>query len=86
LRFCLSDQVALASASQGASTVDLLKTFAAQSVLAIQNARLFSEIGEKSQHSRAERWSLRAAGQAACLGQGVRGRAPPTAAVLGQIH
>jgi signal transduction histidine kinase len=29
-------------------TVDLLKTFAAQSVLAIQNARLFSEIGEKS--------------------------------------
>jgi signal transduction histidine kinase len=30
------------------STVDLLKTFAAQSVLAIQNARLFSEIGEKS--------------------------------------
>jgi signal transduction histidine kinase len=32
-----------------ASTVDLLKTFAAQSVLAIQNARLFSEIGEKSQ-------------------------------------
>ena len=31
-----------------ASTVDLLKTFAAQSVLAIQNARLFSEIEEKS--------------------------------------
>ena len=31
-----------------ANTVDLLKTFAAQSVLAIQNARLFSEIGEKS--------------------------------------
>jgi GAF domain-containing protein len=30
-----------------ASTVDLLKTFAAQSVLAIQNARLFSEIEEK---------------------------------------
>ncbi len=29
-------------------TVELLKTFAAQSVLAIQNARLFSEIGEKS--------------------------------------
>jgi signal transduction histidine kinase/DNA-binding response OmpR family regulator len=28
--------------------VELLKTFAAQSVLAIQNARLFSEIGEKS--------------------------------------
>jgi len=28
--------------------VDLLKTFAAQSVLAIQNARLFSEIDEKS--------------------------------------
>jgi signal transduction histidine kinase len=31
-----------------ASTVDLLKTFAAQSVLTIQNARLFSEIEEKS--------------------------------------
>ena len=31
-----------------ASTVDLLKTFAAQSVLAIQNARLFGEIEEKS--------------------------------------
>jgi GAF domain-containing protein/DNA-binding response OmpR family regulator len=31
-----------------ANTVDLLKTFAAQSALAIQNARLFSEIGEKS--------------------------------------
>jgi signal transduction histidine kinase len=31
------------------STVDLLKTFADQSVIAIQNARLFSEIGEKSQ-------------------------------------
>ena len=31
-----------------ASTVELLKTFAAQSVLAIQNARLFAEIGEKS--------------------------------------
>jgi signal transduction histidine kinase/DNA-binding response OmpR family regulator len=31
------------------STIDLLRTFAAQSVLAIQNARLFSEIGEKSQ-------------------------------------
>ena len=30
------------------STVDLLKTFAAQSVLAIQNARLFREIEEKS--------------------------------------
>jgi signal transduction histidine kinase len=30
------------------STVELLQTFAAQSVLAIQNARLFSEIGEKS--------------------------------------
>jgi signal transduction histidine kinase len=30
------------------ATVDLLKTFAAQSVLAIQNARLFSEIDEKS--------------------------------------
>ena len=31
-----------------ASTVDLLQTFATQSALAIQNARLFSEIGEKS--------------------------------------
>ena len=31
------------------STVDLLQTFAAQSALAIQNARLFSEIGQKSQ-------------------------------------
>jgi signal transduction histidine kinase len=30
------------------STVDLLQTFAAQSVLAIQNARLFAEIGDKS--------------------------------------
>ncbi len=30
------------------NTVNLLQTFAAQSVLAIQNARLFSEIGEKS--------------------------------------
>jgi signal transduction histidine kinase len=30
------------------STVELLQTFAAQSVLAIQNARLFSELGEKS--------------------------------------
>jgi signal transduction histidine kinase len=29
------------------NTIDLLQTFAAQSVLAIQNARLFSEIGEK---------------------------------------
>src|SRR6516165_3908049 len=29
-------------------TVELLQTFAAQSVLAIQNARLFSEIAEKS--------------------------------------
>jgi signal transduction histidine kinase len=29
------------------NTVDVLQTFAAQSVLAIQNARLFSEIGEK---------------------------------------
>ena len=31
-----------------ASTVELLKTFAAQSVLAIQNARLFKEIEDKS--------------------------------------
>src|SRR5437762_3166503 len=30
------------------STIDLLRTFAAQSVLAIQNARLFQEIEEKS--------------------------------------
>ena len=30
------------------NTVDLIKTFAAQSVLAIQNARLFQEIDEKS--------------------------------------
>jgi signal transduction histidine kinase len=30
------------------ATVDLLRTFAAQSVLAIQNARLFSELHEKS--------------------------------------
>src|SRR5207248_3236633 len=29
-------------------TVDLVKTFAAQSVLAIQNARLFSELDDKS--------------------------------------
>jgi signal transduction histidine kinase len=35
------------------STVELLQTFAAQSVLAIQNARLFSEIAEKS-HQLAE--------------------------------
>jgi signal transduction histidine kinase len=31
-----------------AGTVELLQTFAAQSVLAVQNARLFSEIAEKS--------------------------------------
>ena len=30
------------------STIDLLQTFAAQSVLAIQNARLFQEVEEKS--------------------------------------
>jgi signal transduction histidine kinase len=35
-------------------TVDLIKTFAAQSVLAIQNARLFSEIDEKSRQLEAE--------------------------------
>ena len=29
-------------------TVDLLQTFAAQSVLAIQNANLFTEVEEKS--------------------------------------
>jgi signal transduction histidine kinase/HAMP domain-containing protein len=34
--------------SFASSTVDLLKTFAAHSVLAIQNAHLFSEIDEKS--------------------------------------
>ena len=32
----------------GRSTVELLQTFAAQSVLAIQNARLFSEVAQKS--------------------------------------
>ena len=31
-------------------TVTLLQTFAAQSVLAIQNARLFRELADKSQH------------------------------------
>jgi signal transduction histidine kinase len=36
-----------ASGEFPASTVELLKTFAAQSVLAIQNARLFAEIEEK---------------------------------------
>jgi signal transduction histidine kinase len=35
-------------------TVDLIKTFAAQSVLAIQNARLFSEIDEKSHQLESE--------------------------------
>ena len=35
-------------------TVDLIKTFAAQSVLAIQNARLFSEIDEKSRQLETE--------------------------------
>src|SRR5207302_2367122 len=30
------------------NTIDLLRTFAAQSVLAIQNARLFQEVEEKS--------------------------------------
>ena len=34
------------------STIELLQTFAAQSVLAIQNARLFSEIEEKSRAAR----------------------------------
>ena len=34
------------------STIELLQTFAAQSVLAIQNARLFSEIEEKSRQLR----------------------------------
>ena len=32
----------------GSSTIDLLKTFAAQSVLAIHNARLFAELENKS--------------------------------------
>jgi signal transduction histidine kinase len=36
------------------ATVDLVKTFATQSVLAIQNARLFSEIEEKSQQLKME--------------------------------
>src|SRR5262245_41080080 len=35
-------------------TVDLIKTFAAQSVLTIQNARLFSEIDEKSRQLETE--------------------------------
>src|SRR6516164_8434981 len=35
------------------STVELLQTFAAQSVLAIQNARLFNEVAQKS-HALAE--------------------------------
>jgi signal transduction histidine kinase len=35
-------------------TIDLLKTFAAQSVLAIQNASLFSEIDEKSRQLESE--------------------------------
>ena len=34
-----------------ANAVELLKTFAAQSVLAIQNARLFAEIEDKSRQS-----------------------------------
>jgi signal transduction histidine kinase len=37
-----------------AATVDLLKTFADQSVLAIQNARLFSEIAQKSRQLEVE--------------------------------
>jgi signal transduction histidine kinase/integral membrane sensor domain MASE1 len=37
-----------ASGEFAPSTIDLLKTFAAQSVLAIQNARLFAEIENKS--------------------------------------
>jgi GAF domain-containing protein len=37
-----------ASGEFSPNTVDLLKTFAAQSVLAIQNARLFAEIEDKS--------------------------------------
>src|SRR5262249_10334740 len=38
------------------STVDLLETFADQSVLAIQNARLFREIEEKSRPSAGVHW------------------------------
>ena len=37
------------------STIELVKTFAAQSVLAIQNARLFSEIEVKSRQLAAAR-------------------------------
>jgi signal transduction histidine kinase len=37
-----------------AGTVELIETFAAQSVLAIQNARLFSEIGEKGRQLETE--------------------------------
>src|SRR5262249_14379964 len=36
------------------ATIDLLKTFAAQSVLAIQNARLFSEVESKSRQLKVE--------------------------------
>ena len=51
---CRSDRGSPGGPPQGAgrisrqSTIELLQTFAAQSVLAIQNARLFSEIEEKS--------------------------------------
>jgi hypothetical protein len=37
-----------------AGVIDLLKTFATQSALAMQNARLFREVEEKSRNSRCE--------------------------------
>src|SRR5215831_6477916 len=46
--------VVLATQADTSKSVDLIKTFAAQSVLAIQNARLFSEIDEKSRQLETE--------------------------------